>query len=296
MARPTKQGVEYFPLDVQFDTQMKMLICNKGAAGLGVVVTIWQLTYQDKGYYLENSEDLPHLINSLIGIEVQEIKEIINKAIDKEIFNKEMFEKYNILTSRGIQKRYLIASKRKKHIEIIKNYFLVDFSENKNVTSVGLPSYCIHDVNIVHTSSIHDVNIVQPKEEEEVNVKEKVKVNVKENKKLLPKNGKKDSVQKNNFNIFWKKYPKKKSKGQAERTWAKLKPDNNLFKVILSKIEEAKNSKDWIKQSGQFIPYPSTWLNNKGWEDEYKQKQQFLSDTGMGTVRMLNNIKLEGEI
>jgi hypothetical protein len=71
------------------------------------------------------------------------------------------------------------------------------------------------------------------------------------------------------FDEFWAQYPKKRSKGQAEKTWVKLKPDEQLFKAIMAGLERAKPSVEWQKNNGQYIPYPSTWLNAKGWEDEY---------------------------
>ena len=71
------------------------------------------------------------------------------------------------------------------------------------------------------------------------------------------------------FDEFWAQYPKKRSKGQAEKTWVKIKPDEQLFKAILDGLERAKTSVEWQKDGGQYIPYPSTWLNAKGWEDEY---------------------------
>ena len=70
------------------------------------------------------------------------------------------------------------------------------------------------------------------------------------------------------FDEFWAQYPKKRSKGQAERAWVKIKPDEQLFKAILDGLERAKTSVEWQKDGGQYIPYPSTWLNAKGWEDE----------------------------
>lgn len=70
------------------------------------------------------------------------------------------------------------------------------------------------------------------------------------------------------FDLFWMSYPKKKSKGQAEKAWSKINPKNGLVEKMLAKIESLRLSKDWIKDGGQFIPYPATWLNAKGWEDE----------------------------
>ncbi len=79
----------------------------------------------------------------------------------------------------------------------------------------------------------------------------------------------KSKLQESLFDCFWSEYPKKRSKGQAEKTWAKIKPSEQLLAQMLDALERAKTSHDWTKEGGKFIPYPSTWLNAKGWEDEY---------------------------
>lgn len=76
------------------------------------------------------------------------------------------------------------------------------------------------------------------------------------------------------FDQFWQTYPKKKSKGAAERAWKKLNPAPDLAERILESVERAKNSVDWRKEGGQFIPYPASWLNAKGWLDEVRVKQE----------------------
>jgi hypothetical protein len=70
------------------------------------------------------------------------------------------------------------------------------------------------------------------------------------------------------FASFWSVYPKKKNKGQAEKAFAKLNPDDDLLQTILNAVEGASHSADWLKSDGQYIPHPATWLNAKGWEDE----------------------------
>lgn len=72
------------------------------------------------------------------------------------------------------------------------------------------------------------------------------------------------------FALFWKAYPKRKSKGQAERAFKKINPDEVLLATMLAAIEVGKKSADWLKDDGQFIPYPATWLNARGWEDEFQ--------------------------
>lgn len=76
------------------------------------------------------------------------------------------------------------------------------------------------------------------------------------------------NINENRFKRFWGAYPKKKSKGDAEKAWSKIKPSEQLLAIMIAKIEQAKTSQDWLKDNGQFIPHPATWLNRKGWEDE----------------------------
>jgi len=85
----------------------------------------------------------------------------------------------------------------------------------------------------------------------------------------------------NGFACFWDAYPKKKSKGQAEKAWSKIKPNEQLLATMLAKIEQARTSVEWTREGGQFIPYPATWLNAKGWEDEYTPPSQFSPQPGM---------------
>lgn len=66
------------------------------------------------------------------------------------------------------------------------------------------------------------------------------------------------------FDKFWLSYPRKVAKGDAEKAWKKHKPDLNR---CLAALDIAKRSPDWLKDGGQFIPYPATWLNGKRWED-----------------------------
>ena len=80
------------------------------------------------------------------------------------------------------------------------------------------------------------------------------------------------------FLKFWAAYPHKRSKGQAETTWKKLKPDEQLLERMLKALEQARTSAEWTNEDGslrkKWIPYPSTWLNDKGWEDEHTQHQK----------------------
>ena len=69
------------------------------------------------------------------------------------------------------------------------------------------------------------------------------------------------------FDMFWSAYPKKVSKGQAEKTFAKISPDDAMLAEIIAAIDRARRTPQWVKNGGEFIPHASTWLNAKGWED-----------------------------
>lgn len=75
------------------------------------------------------------------------------------------------------------------------------------------------------------------------------------------------------FNQFWTAYPKHIAKQSAVKAFEKLKPDEKLLEAMLKAIARQKESKQWEKDGGVFIPYPATWLNQRRWEDELPQDE-----------------------
>jgi hypothetical protein len=70
------------------------------------------------------------------------------------------------------------------------------------------------------------------------------------------------------FEEFWSVYPKKASKQDALKAFKKLKPDEALHARMLAAVVAAKQSQEWLKDNGQFVPHAATWLNGRRWEDE----------------------------
>ena len=77
-----------------------------------------------------------------------------------------------------------------------------------------------------------------------------------------------------NFEKFWKIYPKKRDKGKAEKWFNTHKPSNELVELMIKQIERFKKTEDWKKENGKYIPYPYTWLNAKAWEDEFETSEE----------------------
>lgn len=71
--------------------------------------------------------------------------------------------------------------------------------------------------------------------------------------------------QESEFSQFWQAYPKRTGRGLAEQAWAKMRPP---LPEVLAALEWQRNQPDWLKELGQFIPMPSTYLNQKRWLDQ----------------------------
>jgi hypothetical protein len=67
------------------------------------------------------------------------------------------------------------------------------------------------------------------------------------------------------FEEFWTAYPRKTAKSDALKAWNKIKPD---LITALNALDWQRKSEDWTKDSGQYIPYPASYLNSKRYEDE----------------------------
>ncbi len=67
------------------------------------------------------------------------------------------------------------------------------------------------------------------------------------------------------FDKFWEAYPKRLGKGGAWKAWKITKPD---LQTVLNSLSGHRQSDQWKKNGGQFIPHPATWLNNRGWDDD----------------------------
>lgn len=70
------------------------------------------------------------------------------------------------------------------------------------------------------------------------------------------------------FAGFWASYPRKEARGKAAEAFARLNPDESLFAAMMAALERQKGWPRWVKDGGEFIPHPTTWLNGRRWEDQ----------------------------
>lgn len=87
-------------------------------------------------------------------------------------------------------------------------------------------------------------------------------ININNNTPIVPRG---DAAQ---FEKFWAAYPRKIDKQKACRVFWKINPNEKLLGIMLAALDKQKRSPQWTKDGGAFIPYPTTWLNNRRWEAE----------------------------
>ena len=182
--------------------------------------------------------------------------EITKKIMELETgYNRETIDK---LLARFIEYNKIEYCEETKEV-YLHNWLKHNFSKSPKVLSCikkeinEIKHKPFKDATIQYIYSLDTVSIQWGEEEEEEEEQEEEK----------------EEIYAQRFTEFWLVYPKHKSKGQAEKAFAKLSPNEQLHNVIIQSLERAKTSADWAKDDGKYIPHPATWLNAKGWEDEY---------------------------
>lgn len=77
-----------------------------------------------------------------------------------------------------------------------------------------------------------------------------------------------ESVGSQTFDDWYRVYPKKKNRGDAEKAWKAIDVTPQVFAKMMAALSWQVHQHDWVKQDGQFVPYPASYLRARGWEDE----------------------------
>lgn len=128
-----KSGLEFFPLDVYLDDKFELMEAQFGLDGFAVVIKLFQKIYA-AGYYCDWSDEVALLFGKRAGIPGDRLEAILHAALLRGIFDRRLFDRYHILTSEGIQRRYFEAVCRRKRVEVWAEYLLcTDLSGYRNV-------------------------------------------------------------------------------------------------------------------------------------------------------------------
>lgn len=127
MARPAKEGLEYFPLDCDIDQDDKVALieAQHGIKGFGILIKLLMKIYNNSYYYAWTEKE-QLLFSKRVNVDINQVNLIINDLVKWKFFDEKLLKSEKILTSKGIQKRYLSAVGRRQKVSIPIEHFLLD--------------------------------------------------------------------------------------------------------------------------------------------------------------------------
>lgn len=159
MARPKKTGLEYFPLDVDIasDEKIEYLEGETGIEGFGIYIKLLAAIYRN-GYFIPFTKTQLSIYSRRFFVDKNTLSAVVSVCKNIGLFDEDMFSRFNVLTSHGIQTRYLLASERRQAVDIIQEFCLLDAAEiakNKKIRLISAPKTVIAYKN----PSSHGVNV-----------------------------------------------------------------------------------------------------------------------------------------
>lgn len=165
MGRQFKEGLDYFELDCQLDDKVKLIQAEFGLKGFAIVVMLFQRIYGGHGYYCEWDEDRLLLFTSEAGLDCgskNTVRDIVSACIKRGLFSEDLFTKYEILTSSGIQRRYLNAVSRRENVKLKKEYLLINVDQKFISADINAISA---DINVKNVSRNTQRRVEKSREE-----------------------------------------------------------------------------------------------------------------------------------
>lgn len=149
MTRSAKTGIDYFSHDVTMsnDKKIKILIAQKKLIGYAVYNRLLEEIYRDEGYFLTTDNDFNILFSHDCGLELNDYIDILNVCIKAGLFDKRLYENFDILTSKRIQENYFAGTQRRDEVCLLKPYLLLDPLKHYNQERKNRVNVIILDLN-----------------------------------------------------------------------------------------------------------------------------------------------------
>lgn len=80
--------------------------------------------------------------------------------------------------------------------------------------------------------------------------------------------GKRALTPSEDFSRFWAAYPKRVARLDALKAWNQLNPSSEQVEEILNAVAWQVRQPSWLKDGGQYVPYPASWIRQGRWLDE----------------------------
>ena len=134
MSRTQSQGIEYFPMAVDFfsDKKVKILKARYGADGITIYLYLLCQIYRE-GYYIRVDEDFEYMLSDDLNMSSDKVKQVMTFLFERSMFHEQLFKSDAILTSTGIQERWqkAISTRARKSPIEVGNYWLLNESDTQ---------------------------------------------------------------------------------------------------------------------------------------------------------------------
>lgn len=173
MARPFKSGVDYWPFDCDFfnDRKLKLIKAEFGIKGAYIALYILNSVYKENGYYKRWDDDDCFLTSEGVGGDCtpELVEEVKLGCLRRGLFDARTFDVFGVLTSPGIQRRYLrIVSNNRQDIRIIEEYWLLDNKDTNDVPDGILDKVTFKKVSLKENAVIRKENPVKLKDNTQI--------------------------------------------------------------------------------------------------------------------------------
>lgn len=131
MARPQKDGLDYFPLDTEFfnDKDIRILRSRYGSGGVLLYIYLLCEIYRN-GYYVVADDDFISITADDVNMSCEQITQIISFLLKRSLFDDTLFKSDTVLTAKSVQKRYQeVCKNRRRETEVSEQLWLLEKSE-----------------------------------------------------------------------------------------------------------------------------------------------------------------------
>lgn len=164
MGRFLKDGVDYFTLECHLEDNVKLVEAEFGIKGFGVIIKLWQKIYSDKGYYTKWSRPVALMFARDSGVGIGVVEEVVKASLREGIFDQKLYDTYGILTSRGIQKRYVEATRKRELVKFEKAYLLIAAPKNVIYSDINEENTAVNEISDGNSN----VNVSKYQKENEI--------------------------------------------------------------------------------------------------------------------------------
>ena len=258
MAASFKEGLSYFPLNVDIDQDDKIYFieAKHGPIAFAIIIKLYMRIYK-QGYYCRWTDQEVIIFAKQTSFGIDKLRTVVSECLEQNLFDKGLFEKYNILTSRGIQRRFSEITKRRK-VSTIDNRFC-NFGVNVN----------IQDSNVSNHPSNADISKQREGKGREVKESKVKKSKIK--KRKIKK--RKENTLLQLFESIQKKFsiPELKYKDEFIDHWTEKNPKGRLERWEMEKVfDVSRRFKKWLRNKKEWkITNVKTRDNSKKGDKKY---------------------------